>query len=707
MKSGEPDSRRTSSLIPHPSSLPVVALIGNPNSGKSTLFSALVGVRQRVGNYPGVTVEKKTGTMVHRGRRYTVVDLPGLYSLAARSQDEMVATDVLSGRYDDVPPAGAIVLIVDASNLPRNLYLVSQVLEIGLPTVLALNMFDVARRQGISVNVRGLERELGVPVVPMQANRRIGLAELKEALSRVIAAGPESGVQSPESRVQSREPRVESPESSVESPDSSEKAPSLDSRPSTLGSPQARHAWISRVLQAAVTQPDEFRPTVTDRVDRLLTHRFWGTAVFALVMLAMFQAVFVGAEPLTRGIQAGVSLLGQFLHGVMAEGAVRSLLVSGVLPGVGSVLSFLPQIAILFLFLAVLEDCGYMARAAYLMDRLMVRLGLSGRSFIPLVSCFGCTIPGVMACRVIENERDRLTTILVAPLVTCSARLPIFALLIAAFIPPQPYLGGLVNLQGLTLAAMYVLGIVTAVIVARVLKGSLLRGKTPPFLMDLPAYKWPALRNVAFRVIERAVSFVRFAGTTIVGVAILVWAALYLPHDTETIEAPFRAQKERLASQLEALPLDAPQRPRILAEQAQLEREIAGAYQRQSLLGRFGRLIEPVFRPLGWDWRIGAAVMASLPAREIVVATLGVVFDAGGGRREAGGGGREAGGLQAATWEGTDRPLFTVPAALSMMVFFASAQCAGTLAVIRRETGSWRWPLFAFGYMTALAYLGR
>ena len=370
--------------------------------------------------------------------------------------------------------------------------------------------------------------------------------------------------------------------------------------------------------------------TRTDRADRLLTHRLWGTIVFALVMLAMFQAVFVWAEPLTHGIESGVKLLGQWAESLLPEGMWQSLLVGGVLAGVGSVLSFLPQIAILFLFLAVLEDCGYMARAAFLMDRLMVRVGLSGRSFIPLVSCFGCTIPGVMACRVIENERDRLTTILVAPLITCSARLPVFTLLIAAFIPAQRYLGGLVSLQGLTLVAMYVLGVVTAVVVARVLKGSVLRGRTPPLWMELPTYKWPSPRTVAFRVIERALSFVRFAGTMIVAVSILVWAALYWPHDAQTVEAPFLAQKEDLQSRLETLSPDDPQRIEVLAQSAALRREIDGAYQRESYLGRFGRVVEPVFRPLGWDWRIGAAVMASLPAREIVVATLGVIFSSNG-----------------------------------------------------------------------------
>ena len=706
MKSGEPDSRRTSSLIPHPSSFPVIALIGNPNTGKSTLFSALVGLRQRVGNYPGVTVEKKTGSMEHEGRRYAVIDLPGLYSLAARSRDEMVAASVLLGRYDGVPPADAVVAIVDSSNLQRNLYLLSQVLDLGLPTVVALNMVDVAAGQGISLDVRRLEGELGVPVVPMQAHRRIGVEELKAALSRAVAAGP-APRPSPLPEAVRREaeglaalaqqaadrggvaPRLPAwlaqrllldaggqlEQAILGDADGRlrEELPAARQRLAKAGfrvpgvETEARAAWGSRVCEAAVTQPHEPRPTASDRADRLLTHRLWGTLVFALVMLGMFQAVFVGAGPLTHAVESGINLLGRLVESHVAEGALRSLLVRGVLAGVGSVLAFLPQIAILFLFLAVLEDCGYMARAAFLMDRLMARVGLSGRSFIPLLSCFACTVPGVMACRVIDNERDRLTTILVAPLIPCSARLPVFTLLIAAFIPARTYAGGLVGLQGLVLVALYAMGIATAVLAALLLKGSILRGRTPPFLMDLPTYKWPSLRTALHRVIERASSFLRFAGTAIVGVSILVWAALYWPHGAETVE---------------------------------------DGHHRDSYLGRFGRMVEPVFRPLGWDWRIGAAVMASLPAREIVVATLGVVFNSGeeGARPQAAFGGPQA-AFRAATWEGTDRRLFNVPAALSMMVFYAlCAQCVGTLAAIRRETGTWRWPLGVFGSMTALAY---
>jgi len=471
----------------------------------------------------------------------------------------------------------------------------------------------------------------------------------------------------------------------------------------------ARYQWVQTLLDGAVTQPAQYRPTVSDRIDHVLTHRVWGTLIFALVMLVMFQAVFVGAEPLMGWIDLAVRAAGQWVEGWTPEGALRSLLVDGVLGGVGGVLVFLPQILILFFFIGILEDCGYMARAAFLMDRLMARVGLSGKSFIPMLSSFACAVPGIMAARVIENERDRLTTILVSPLMTCSARLPVYALLIAVFIPEQAYCFGLVSLQGLTLASLYALGIAAAVAVAMLLKRTILRGQAPPFLMELPSYKWPSLRTILYRVLERGTLFVRCAGTLILAVSIVVWAALYYPHDARVVEAPYRAEREALQARLDALGPQDPQRPAIERRLAQVRYEITAAYQRQSLLGRFGRLIEPAFWPLGWDWRVGSAVIASFPAREVVVATLGVMYNAGEDvdpESQQGMTGLQV-QLREATWDGTGRPVFTIPVALSIMVFYAlCAQCAATLAVIRRETNSWRWPAFTFAYMTALAYAG-
>ncbi len=733
-----------------------VALIGNPNTGKSTLFGALVGIHQHVGNYPGVTVEKKTGRMDHAGRRYELIDLPGLYSLAPRSRDEMVAVDLLLGRREGCPPVDAVICIVDAANLQRNLYLVSQVLELGLPTVVAVNMLDVAQRRGIAIDVPRLCRQLGVPVVATRANRKIGIAQLKDALAKVVADGPQPG-ESPfpeafenevtalqsllpddvaATRVQGPWPRCLLRRLLLDGNGYLEKT-LLDGQEEVVGElvaararlgeadcvvpaieTSARYGWARRVLDGVVDQPSRYQTTASDRIDRLLTHRIWGTLVFALLMVLVFQSVFAGAEPAMEAIDGATGAVGQWITGsggqpgVMSEGALRSLLVDGVIGGAGGVLKFLPQILILFFFIAVLEDCGYMARAAYLMDKMMVRVGLSGKSFIPMLSAFACAIPGIMAARVIENERDRLTTIVVAPLMTCSARLPVYVLLIAAFIPPQAYLGGLLSLQGLTMVGLYLLGIVTAVTAALVLKKTILRGQTPPFLMELPSYKWPSPATVFYRVVQRGWVFIRCAGTLILAVSVIVWAALYYPHNAEVVEAPFQPRQQALQTQLDALAAADPGREEIQRQLTQIDREIAGEYQRQSLLGRMGRVIEPVVRPLGWDWRIGCAVIASFPAREIVVATMGVIYNLGEDLDVE----SEEGSiqmrrrLQEATWDDTGQPgepVFNVPVALSILIFFTlCAQCAATLAVIKRETNSWRWPAFTFGYMTVLAYLG-
>lgn len=718
----------------------IVALIGNPNTGKSTLFGALVGIHQHVGNYPGVTVEKKTGQMYHGGQRYELIDLPGLYSLAPRSRDEMVTVDVLLGRYEDSPVPDAVICVVDASNLQRNLYLAGQVLEFGLPTVLAVNMMDVAKRHDVRLKLDRLAKRLGIPVIPVQANRQVGLDEVQAALAQVVKNHTVYD-RSPFPEVFERE--VEQLETAAEdlSPclirrlllDSNgyleralldgerqevgEQFAAARSRLAEAGcaipgvETEARYGWAGEILDGVISQPSQYLITATDRLDRVLTNRFWGTLLFAAVMVLVFQAVFAWAVPLMDLIDAGCGAMGDLVAAWLPEGMVRSLAVDGIIGGVGGVLVFLPQILILFLFIAILEDCGYMARAAFLMDRLMARVGLSGRSFIPMLSCFACAIPGIMAARVIENERDRLTTILVAPLMTCSARLPVYALLIAAFIPPTTCLGGYLSLQALTLLSLYALGIVTAVVMAMVFKRTILRGRTPPFLMELPSYKWPSPRTVIYRVFGRAWIFLRTAGTLILVVSMLVWAALYFPHDQQAVEGPFEAERTALLAEAETLDTDDPRSEQVAARLAQIDGEIRGEYQRQSLLGQAGQFIEPVVRPLGWDWRIGCAVIASFPAREIVVATMGVIYNLGEdvdveSEEDVT---RFHARLHEATWDGSDPPrrVFNIPVALSVMVFFAlCAQCAATLAVIRRETNSWRWPVFTFTYMTVLAYIG-
>ena len=755
-----------------------VALIGNPNTGKSTLFTALAGVRQRIGNYPGVTVEKKIGHMESAGRRFALIDLPGTYSLAPRSPDEMVTVDVLLGRRADSPVPDAVLCIVDASNLERNLYLVSQVLELGLPTVIALNMIDVAEQRGMKIAVKQLSDRLGIPVIEVQANRRRGIDQLKAALAAVIGRPPRVR-QSPLPEVVQREvarlegligaqvAAGETRETASEPPNGKNGNPyhaPANGRPAwprylverllldtngyleksglpgngeihaelaasrrrlaeagcsvTAVEAMGRYDWIGKILDAGVTRPRERSATVTDRIDRVLTNKLWGTLVFLLVMLAVFSSIFIAAKPVMKLIDVGNNWLQLAVGTHLPPGPLNSLLVTGLLGGVGSVIDFLPQILFLFFFIAVLEDCGYMARAAYLMDKLMVRVGLSGKSFIPLLSSFACAIPGVMATRVIENRRDRLTTILVAPLMSCSARLPVYLLLIGAFVPQRAYLGRILRLQGLTLLAMYLIGPITAAVVALLLKKTFLKGPTPPFVMELPPYKIPSARVVLHRMVERGWSFIVRAGTLIVAVAVVVWALLYFPHDPSIVANDLHVRRESLEHQLTAMssdPADAQRREYLQQElnrfndQGEQVKLADGAFQRQSWLGRMGRWIEPTVRPLGWDWRLGCAAIASFPAREVVLGTLGVIYNLGNDidLEEEEGQTQLQHQLRNATWDETGQPVFTVPVALSVMVFFAlCAQCAATLVIIKRETNSWRWPIFTFVYMTTLAYIG-
>jgi ferrous iron transport protein B len=727
---------------------PTIALIGNPNTGKSTLFSALAGIHQRVGNYPGVTVEKKVGHVTHNGQRWALIDLPGTYSLAPRSPDEMVAVDVLTGRRNDTAAPDAVICIVDAGNLERNLYLVSQVLDMDLPTVVALNMIDVAHKRGIQIDIARLSERLGVPVVAVQANRKIGVPEvlgaLDTALGNAVGERPspfpgvfqseveglagtfaQSGRSTPPRYLLERLliDRDGSVEASLLGSDSEPIRSAIrEARQRLAESGHAvpaveavsRYQWIAQVLEGVVRAPRERSLGATDRIDRVLTHRFWGTLIFAFLMLVVFQAIFRWSQVPMDAIERIVGGVAALVERQMTEGPLRSLITDGIIGGVGSVLVFLPQIFFLFFFIAVLEDCGYMARAAYLMDRHMARLGLSGKSFIPLLSSFACAIPGVLATRVIENRRDRLTTILVAPLMSCSARLPVYALLISAFIPARMLLGfhigsrsvTLLSLQAATLFCMYAIGIFTAACVALLLKRTLLRGATPPFVMELPAYKWPSAKLVLHRMFERGWAFIRRAGTMILAVAIVVWAAAYFPHDSAAVEKPHQGRIAALETAIAELPESSPERARDQAELDAIQSRIAGEYTRRSYLGRAGRYVEPIVRPLGWDWRIGCAAIASFPAREVVVGTLGVIFDLGKSEDDPAHDSPLSVALRQATWEGTNRPLFNVPVALSLMVFFAlCAQCAATLAVIRRETNSWLWPAFTFTYMTVLAYI--
>ncbi|MBX3474549.1 MAG: ferrous iron transport protein B [Planctomycetes bacterium] len=800
-----------------------VALVGNPNVGKSSLFTALTGARQKVANFPGVTVEAKVGTARYENTEITVIDLPGTYSLAARSPDERVAIDALMGRHEEAPTPDGVILILDASSLDRNLYLGTQVLEFGLPTVVALTMVDVAAARGITVDTTRLSAALGVPVVEVNAPEGKGLDELKATVHRVLHH-PGKPLELPfptefKGAVDSlyatlcdlsvalgfKPTRPEALRLLVDTggplhdevlqaggPAFATRLADLRAQASTgkslaLVEANARYGQIAVWMRDAKQQQAGQGRTLTDKVDAVLTHKLWGSLVFVLVMGLVFQSIYAWAEPLMTSIEGLFGWLGATVSGWLPEDAamLRSLVENGVFGGVGGVLVFLPQILILFLFIAILEDLGYMSRAAFLMDRIMSRFGLSGRSFIPLLSSFACAIPGVMGARVIEDRNTRLTTMFLAPFMSCSARLPVYTLMIGAFVPKQTVLGFL-GLQGLVLFAMYWVGVLAAIPTALVLKRGILKSKSTPFLMEMPSYKLPRLKNVLRVLLERGGSFIKRAGTIILAVSIIVWAALWFPHNEE-ISAQFDAMRESaqvahaatldqfgkefrqgmtgeqllqdkavvaaladldalraarqadqardeedLAEDQDALAAAAEKRsaafleslnelhrrhgaatsPAMLIRQADdgladSQRDIdnaeAAAFANDSYLGRVGHAIEPLVRPLGWDWRIGMAAVASFPAREVIVGTLGTIFSLGE-VDEADEGLR--GALQQAT-DRDGRPLFTLATGLSVMVFFAlCCQCAATLAVMRRETNSWKWPLASFAYMTALAYLG-
>ncbi len=709
-----------------------IALAGNPNTGKTTVFNMLTGFRARTGNYAGVTVERKAGGLkgAPEDQPVEIVDLPGTYSLSARSADEMVAADVLLGLREDEERPDLVLIVADASNLERNLFLATQVMECGVPCVLLLNMMDVAKENRLAIDATGLSDRLRVPVFPIVAAKGEGLDAVRDYLVRgsfeeahsALVEFPEvfenavtdllrtiresdcpetfarpflarralletdgiAGKRLLDCGGEAVSTALSQSRKAIE--ESGQRIVSLEAR--------VRYGFIKQALRDVVERPEERVETLSDRIDRILIHRVWGTLVFVTLMIIVFQAIYSWSAPFMDVIDGVFGFLGGRLAAVVSEGPLQSFLVDGVIAGVGGVVIFLPQILCLFLFISLLEDCGYMARAAFLMDRLLSRVGLSGRSFIPMLSSFACAIPGVMATRTIEDRRDRFTTMLIAPLMSCSARLPVYTLLIGAFIPERKVVG-FIGLQGLTLFAMYLVGVVVAIPVALILKKTFFKGSTPALILELPPYRRPGIKVVIWRLWERAGAFLKRAGTIIFAVSIIVWAAAYYPRSASVRE---EIEQEYLFELAEAGPDELP------AVEERMEREIEGAYLRQSILGRMGHVVEPLVRPLGWDWKIGMATIASFPAREVIVATLGIIYDVGSDADEESPDLREK--LQNARHpDGT--PVFTIPVALSIMVFFAlCAQCAATLAVIKRETNSWRWPFFSFAYMTLLAWIG-
>ena len=697
-----------------------IAVVGNPNSGKSTLFNRVTGLNQRTANYPGVTVEKRTGKLTLGSRVFNLIDLPGIYSLSPESTDERIVVDVLLGRVAGTPLPDALLAVVDSTRLYQSLFLLQQMAELGRPMVVALTMADAAAEQQIAIDCDALGEKLGgVPVCEVVATTGKGFSALRSCIAEAVER---SDVDTPqfwpalrrealalEQDVRGSDLSLVDIERTIidNDPVGAEAirralGPEGDRRiaahrntlcgddPPLAVESRVRYRWISEALprlQSRAPAPLRWKRRIVDWINR----PYPATVLFLALMATVFQAVFAWATPMMDLIDAAAGGLGELVAGTLPAGAVASFLADGVIAGVGSVVIFLPQILILFLFIILMEDTGYLARTAFLMDRAMRAVGLSGQSVVPLISGFACAVPSIMATRVIPNRRDRVATIMATPFMTCSARLPIYALLIAAFVPNLTV--GFANLQGLVLFGLYLLGILGGIATALLLRKSALRGPKPSFVLALPEFRMPNARTVLMKLADRAWIFLRRAGTVIFAVAVVVWALAYFPR-ADDIES------QRLAAQVEVQTVL--EGEALAAEIARIDNEAAAAQLAQSWLGRMGQGVEPLFRPLGWDWRVSAAVIAGFPAREVVVAVLGTIYAVGSEADES----SLAERLTTATWP-DGRTVFTLPMVLGLLIFYAwCLQCAATLAVIKRETNTWRWPLFAWGYMTALGYVG-
>ena len=655
----ENPDRRSAPVAHHAFTL---ALVGNPNAGKTTLFNALTGLRAKTANFPGTTVERKVGRMHLDHRQIVIVDLPGLYSLDSSSPDEKLAADALQGKREHTAPSAALI-VVDATNLERNLFLVSQILEQKkIPVVVALNMMDMARRDGINIDVAKLRTELGCMVVPVSARQGEGLRELKTELNRLVTgAMPES----------------------------------LDHADPNCGACagctfQARYEWTeqisTKVMDAAAVQ----RSAWTDKFDGVFTHPVFGVGVFLGVMLALFALIFWAAKIPMELIDQLFSHLGSWVGSKIPEGDLQSLLVNGVIGGVGGILVFLPQICILFFALSLLEDTGYLARAAFVMDRLMRRFGLPGKAFVPMLSAHACAIPAIMATRVIENPRDRLVTILITPLMACAARIPVYAMVTALLFPHSPLKAGLV------FTGAYVTGIVAALIVALIFRGTILPGGSKPLMIELPQYRWPGLRVALLHTFDRAKIFVKQAGTIILAVSLILWALAYYPKSPPPAAA---VTMETQAAQREKSG-DAPGAKNLRVEAGRLA---AQSSLQNSYAGKIGRVMEPAIAPLGYDWQIGIGIFSSFAAREVIVSTLAIVYGVGEDTPDSNHTSLYDSLRRAKRSDGT--AIFNTATCASLLVFYIlAAQCLSTTAVVRRETGGWKWPLFQIAYMTGLAY---
>ncbi|HET6527625.1 MAG TPA: ferrous iron transport protein B [Balneolaceae bacterium] len=695
-----------------------IALVGNPNTGKSTIFNALTGLRQKVGNYPGITVERKAGELLLNGVKHNIIDLPGIYSLNHKKIDEEIAYKTLIGQYGDERSIDLAIVVLDASNLDRNLYLATQVMDLEIPMLVLLNMSDQAKDKGIMVDAEKISQRLKVPVIPTVAKQKKDIQKIRDFINAESFKAPEALSWQPAEPLKNAISMVtdewlkvhtdlpskaypiealrlisengagngfhEHPKAHV-AKEIIEKARQDIERKGH--NPEAvevmgRYDFIGECTQTGAFSETEESETLSDKIDAVVTHKVFGPIIFVAILLLMFQAIFTWAEPLMNLIDLMFIQTSNWVAAALPPGLLNDLLVEGVIAGLGGVIVFLPQIMFLFFFISILESTGYMARAAFVMDGFMTRIGLHGRSVVPLISGFACAVPGIMATRTIENNRDRLITIMVLPFMACSARLPVYALLISAFVPNEMVLG-FISLQGLTFFGLYIFGIVMAIGAAAVMKLFFKGGKQTPFMMELPSYKMPKWTAIVHNMFERGWIFVKEAGKIIMAISIVIWFLASFPK----VEVPPEIQNPSVTTEAAA-------GPQISASSYKL---------RHSYAGQFGQWIEPVIKPLGFDWKIGIGLITSFAAREVMVGTLNTIYSVGA----------ENGNtvtLQQKLINDTDtetgEAVFSTLTAISLMVFFALAmQCMSTLAIVRRETNSWKWPLVMFAYMTSLAYI--
>ena len=711
-------------------------MAGNPNAGKTTLFNALAGTRQKVANYPGVTVEQKEAPLtLPSGKTVQLIDLPGCYSLTARSPEEQVAHDVLFGRIPGQQAPTLVLCVIDASNLERNLYLATQILDQGIPLIIVLNMMDVARKKGIHVDPSRLETLLGCTVVPTVARRGTGLDEVLKKIDSLLKDGSCLSPEIP--------PFIDRLPEKLELPvqqlarclsngkpvDQRDRAQSLwfllanidgdeavnlperesqqvrqvlsDIHSTTSGlrkeESHSRYDYIAEILRRAEVRQEDHPHTPTERLDAVFLHAVFGPVLFILIFAFVFQSIFTWAAPAMEVIEQAFGRLAGFVESVLPESMFSDLLVNGIIAGVGNTVVFLPQILILFLFLGILEDTGYLARAAFIMDRLMSSVGLDGKAFIPLLSSFACAVPGIMATRTIPSRKDRLVTILIAPLMACSARLPVYTLVIGTVFTPDQKVFGFLNLGGLVMGFLYLMGIASAILIASIFKKTLFRSPKPVLLLELPTYKAPSLKNLLLLLWDRGLQFVTRAGTVILAVTVLLWGLLSFPRDPGTL-AKYEKERMIITSQLE-----------VSQEAKASEISRINGQEREELLeksygGRLGHFIEPVIEPLGFNWKVGVGLVASLAAREVFVSTLGVIYGISEDADENNQTLRQA--LHAELNPATGKPFLTARVGLSLLIFYVYAcQCMSTIAIARRETNSWRWPAFMFAYMTLTAWV--